>query len=278
MTIIALKPAQRLVDLVGALRGKWHGYAALCRCPAHADRTASLSLRQGRTSILVHCFAGCNPEDVLRELDRIRPGRRFDPPIPARSGSRGNINRLWSEGLPIEGTLGKRYLRGRGLSPEFADLLFHPRCPCGPAPRTRFLPALLVGVRENAKLCAIQRIFLDPATGRYTEKMMIGSPSAGTWRGRPATDTLALAEGFETAAAFMQIHGIPCWSPLGAWRLDRVELPASVRTLIIAEDNDSEGRRAARKAWAAYRPLGLTLRRMPPPAGFADWNKVVEPE
>ena len=106
---------------------------------------------------------------------------------------------------------------------------------------------------------------------------MIGSPEAGSWRGMPATDTLALAEGFETAAAFSRLHDIPCWSPLSAWRLDRIEFPATVRTLIIAEDNDSEGRRAARKAWGAYFPLGLTLRRMPPPAGFADWAKVVEP-
>lgn len=38
----------------------------LARCPAHADKTASLSVRElpdGRT--LVHCFAGCGVDAVL---------------------------------------------------------------------------------------------------------------------------------------------------------------------------------------------------------------------
>lgn len=277
MTLVALKPEQRLIDLVGALSGRWHGYAAMCRCPAHADNSPSLSLRQGQTSILVHCFAGCDPDDVLRELARVRPGRRFELPAPSHSARHANIDRLWGEGIPVEGTPAERYLRRRGLPAGFADLRFHSRCPRGPKPHTQFLPALLVAVRDARKLCALQRIFLDLKTGGYTEKMMIGRPDAGTWRGMQVSDVLALAEGFETAAAFSCLHDIPCWSPLSAWRLDRIEFPDTVRTLIIAEDNDSEGRRAARKAWAAYLPLGIALRRMPPPAGFADWAKVVEP-
>lgn len=42
-------------------RGKW-----LARCPAHQDRSPSLSLRElpdGR--VLLHCFAGCETGDVL---------------------------------------------------------------------------------------------------------------------------------------------------------------------------------------------------------------------
>lgn len=34
--------------------------------PAHEDRSASLSLSEGRTGyLLLHCFAGCAPVDVL---------------------------------------------------------------------------------------------------------------------------------------------------------------------------------------------------------------------
>ena len=39
------------------------------RCPAHDDRTPSLSIREtddGR--VLIHCFAGCEVEDVLAAL------------------------------------------------------------------------------------------------------------------------------------------------------------------------------------------------------------------
>lgn len=65
MTIVARRPSQQLIDIVGTLRGTWHGTRAMCRCPAHDDHTPSLSLRQGDRGILVTCFAGCDSIDVL---------------------------------------------------------------------------------------------------------------------------------------------------------------------------------------------------------------------
>ena len=82
MPITARKPSQELLDLVGTLNGKWNGPAAMCLCPAHADGSPSLSIRQGDKGILVHCFAGCASEDVLRELRRITPSRHFERPEP----------------------------------------------------------------------------------------------------------------------------------------------------------------------------------------------------
>lgn len=44
--------------------GKWSA-----RCPAHPDRSPSLSIQEGRDGrVLVHCFAGCEPADVLSAL------------------------------------------------------------------------------------------------------------------------------------------------------------------------------------------------------------------
>jgi len=37
----------------------------LARCPAHDDRSPSLSIKQADDRVLVHCFAGCEPGDVL---------------------------------------------------------------------------------------------------------------------------------------------------------------------------------------------------------------------
>ena len=183
---------------------------------------------------------------------------------------------MWGEGRPVEGTLAERYLAGRGLDTSFADLRFHPRCAKGRKPLTVFLPALLDAVRDDANLCAIQRIFLDGETGLYTEKLMIGTPNAGSWRGTAPTDTLALAEGFETAAAFTRLHNIPCWASLSGSRLDRLQLPQGIKTLILAEDNDAPGRRAVSKAWKAYSIRELVLRRMAPPRRFGDWADVLK--
>jgi DNA-binding transcriptional ArsR family regulator len=36
-----------------------------CRCPAHDDRTPSLSVAEGVCGVVFHCHAGCTPEDVL---------------------------------------------------------------------------------------------------------------------------------------------------------------------------------------------------------------------
>lgn len=274
MPIVALKPTQLVVDIVGTLGGTWWGYRAMCRCPAHPDKTPSLSIRQGHDGILVHCFAGCDPDDVLREISRLRPGQRYQPPSAARPARQPNVERIWNEAVPVSGTPAEAYLLKREIVAPFDDLRFHPRCPWGPKPLTRFLPALLVAAREVRALRAIQRVFLDLENGGYLDKVMLGTPFGASWQGRWVTDTLALAEGFETAARFTQLNDIPCWATLGAARLDRVHIPPSVRVLIFAEDNDAEGRRARRKAWAAYRPRGLELRRMPPPSQFADWAEV----
>ncbi len=44
--------------------GRW-----LARCPAHQDRTSSLSVRLADDRILVYCFAGCKTTDVLTAVN-----------------------------------------------------------------------------------------------------------------------------------------------------------------------------------------------------------------
>lgn len=271
MPLICRRPEQHLVDLVGALGGTWSGYTAICRCPAHSDATPSLSLRQGDRSILVHCYAGCASSDVLRELRRITPVQRFAIPQEGRHLGTANVARLWQDAVPVPGTLGEIYLRLRGLEGTPPDLRFHPRCPHGPVPRTQFKPALLVAVREGNRLAAIQRIFLDPQSGQYTEKVMLGRLGQGAWMGGVAGESLAIAESFEDAAAFMQLGFGVCWTSLGAGRLHRLSFPASVRSITIAEDNDAEGRRAACRACREYHSRGLAVRRAGPPAPSKDW-------
>jgi hypothetical protein len=77
--------AEAFAELVQAKRtgaGRWSA-----KCPAHADGTASLSIREGSQSkILVHCFAGCGVASVLTAL-HLRPRDLFagPPPSPAEA-------------------------------------------------------------------------------------------------------------------------------------------------------------------------------------------------
>lgn len=276
MPLTAKRPSQKLVDIVGALGGTWSGYVAICRCPAHEDSDPSLSIRQGDRGILVTCFAGCSREDVLRELGRIRPGQRYPLPDPADPPHAANVQRIWDQAVDVRGTFAERYLARRNLLPPPPDIRFHPRCPYLPKPNTLFLPTLLIAVRKLRKLVAVQRIILDEKTADYVRKVMLGTPLSGAWRGRAGGSTLAIAEGFETADAFWRLNNIPCWASLGARRLSQLIIPPSITTLLIAEDNDPEGRRAGAQAEEHYARPGLLIRRSPPPFPFNDWAEALD--
>jgi len=59
--------AEALAGLANARcsgRGRW-----LARCPAHDDRTPSLSITTGQDGrVLIHCWAGCRTSDILAAL------------------------------------------------------------------------------------------------------------------------------------------------------------------------------------------------------------------
>lgn len=274
--LTAKPPTQETVDIVAALGGTWRGTQAMCRCPAHIDNTPSLSIRQGDKGILVTCFAGCDREVVLREIGRLDP-RRGAPMPEIRTGQgTANVQRLWDQSREVRGTVAEYYLARRHLPCDLPDIRFHPRCPFRPKPLTVFLPALLVAVRHGRELSAIQRILLDPNTSWHMGKFMLGQPGMGAWQPALNGTVLALAESFEDAAAFTRLHGIMCWSPLGARRLPLLQLPDTLTKLLIAEDRDAEGARAAEKAIAAYRRAGLAVERCAPPAPHKDWSAVNE--
>jgi hypothetical protein len=80
---------QALLSNLDAVRqtgqGRW-----VARCPAHADRHPSLSVRElddGR--ILLHCFAGCDVESVLAavglEFGALYPERAIDHRVRRRN-------------------------------------------------------------------------------------------------------------------------------------------------------------------------------------------------
>ncbi len=149
----------------------------MCPHPAHSDRTPSLSIRQGDRGILVTCHAGCDASDVLRDLSRIErlPDFRRVLVEKGRSGPGDAYLAIWRTASAIEGTLAERYVRDtRGIWAPLSDLRFHARCPRGQGAFARFEPALLIAMRRAGEIAAIQRIFLDPVTATWTEKLCLG--------------------------------------------------------------------------------------------------------
>lgn len=59
-----------MVDIIGRLNGvRSHGrgrWTALC--PAHEDRSPSLSVQERDGVWLIHCFAGCSPGEIVSAI------------------------------------------------------------------------------------------------------------------------------------------------------------------------------------------------------------------
>src|SRR3546814_8038338 len=131
----------------------------MCCCPAHADRTPSLSITLGKRAILVHCFAGCTNEAVMQGMAKlgVRISDLFDGTGgPVASAPRyeiadRNALRLWREASLLAGSPAERYLAARGITISSSDLRFHPHMPLGPTGAVRFLPDLVPAVRKDRK-------------------------------------------------------------------------------------------------------------------------------
>lgn len=267
--------------LVECLGGRWSACGGLCRCPAHDDRSPSLSVRAGRTRLLLHCFAGCAPADILRSIladGMIRAGIA-GPAVsrpPAGDRLRAAAVRLWSEARPIQGSPAEAYLRSRGLASDSPQLRFHPRTPVGARPQTLFRPALIAAVRNGEGLLAVQRTLLEPEgpSGLRTLKLGLGRFGDGAVRLGGSARRLGLAEGVESALSASALHGLPCWATLGSERFASVSLPPEVEELLLFLDHDEGGRRAEVLARAAFAQVP-SVRAFYPPRPGEDWNDVL---
>jgi hypothetical protein len=277
----AVTPEAEGQALVERLGGRWTPRGGMCRCPAHEDRTPSLSVRPGRERLLLHCFAGCSPADILRALERdrlIEAGAALDQaraPIRADRGLSGAALRIWNESRPIRGTPAEAYLASRGLATDSPQLRYNERTPHGGRPNTRYRPAMVAAVRDESGIVAIHRTFVDSGARQgLAGRCGLGRFGGGAVRLGGDGPTLGLAEGIETALSATALFGVPCWATLGTERFALLALPADVEELLLFLDNDSGGRRAetlARKAFAHIRHIET---RVPGRPGD-DWNDML---
>jgi CHC2 zinc finger len=59
--------AEAILARLNGVRRNGGGWMA--RCPAHEDRSPSLSIHEGNGKILLHCFGGCSIEAVCAALE-----------------------------------------------------------------------------------------------------------------------------------------------------------------------------------------------------------------
>jgi hypothetical protein len=264
----------------------------MARCPAHDDRRPSLSIRDADAGkVLVRCHAGCEQKRVIAALRErglwANNGRRLlspefrrapvelkpDPDDTRRSEA---ALAIWESAKRSQGTLVDVYLASRGIRLAPDGLRFHPalRHPSGgiwPA-----MVALVTG--HDGKPLAVHRTYLARhGIGKApveSQKMMLGPCRGGAVRlGRP-DDLLLVAEGIETALSVMQASGHPAWAALSTSGLLALDLPGSVREVIVLADGDEPGEAAARNAALRWMREGRRVRIARPPQGM-DFNDIL---
>jgi putative DNA primase/helicase len=278
-----------------ALGGRRSGRGWSACCPAHDDRTPSLSLSDtAYGKVLVHCHAGCKQEDVIAHLKavglwnqsgprlfRYAASRRVGEPT---ASDRNDTKRsevalsIWRAAGPPGGTLIESYLGSRGLRlPATPTVRFHP---CLKHPSGNCWPAMIALVTSGADdgPLAIHRTFLARnGAGKAPvdpQKLMLGPCRGGAVRLAEPGDVLMIGEGIETCLAAMQETGHPAWAALSTSGLRALDLPKAVCDVIVLADGDDPVEAAARDCALRWKRDGRRVRIARPPKGM-DFNDML---
>ncbi len=272
----------------------------LVRCVCHDDKSPSLSIADGKDGrLLVHCFANCEPLDILAELRRRglldddreydrhhdRPARRPRPVPPQAIDD--SWRSIWRETVELSRSPAEAYLLNRlgRLPGDLADLRFHPRCPRG---RDR-LPALVALMRaaenspklESNRPTGIHRTFLarcpDDSWGKANVepvKMMLGTAAGSVIKLSADEDVtlgLGICEGVEDGIAILNGEWAPVWCCMSASNMAAFPILNGVEALTVFCDADSPGLKAAHAVVERWRAAGKEAEIAPPPDGTKDF-------
>jgi len=265
--VMMMAPDYCLADNIArALKGRRSGRNWTALCPAHDDRTPSLSIAQADHKVLVHCHAGCSQQaviDALRcrglwsgELDR--PSGPWEPrrhrALSDDAESRTRIAlRLWSEAAPVTGSLAERryFVEHRHLDVRPLELRHALRWNAS----IQAIVALMTDP-VSGEAIGIHRTFLD-ADGAKLERKMLGRQ--GAVRLSPddtVTMSLGISEGIEDGLAVLLSGWSPVWAATSAGAIARFPVLDGVEALTIFADADGPGIREADKCAERWRSAG----------------------
>lgn len=249
-----------------ALGGRRNGRGWLCRCPAHNDRSPSLSVADGEEGrLLVRCFAGCQPVDVLRAIADMDLAGGHPAPAPdpveierEHAEKAARATDLWRSAAeitaydPPDVYLQLRGLGGRlGPWPGSLRYLAEARHPSGAT-----IPAMVAAASRwpDRKVTAVQLTGLDPESCEKTKlapaRWTVGALSGAAVRLSPWQEgqELVLVEGVEDGLAVLEAEpGAAVWAGLGVSNIPSIALPRGAE-IILALDGDTAGKAGARQA------------------------------
>ena len=283
------------------LRGKKSGNGWSAHCPAHNDKNPSLSISDKNGKVLVKCHAGCSQSAVIESLKNMglwkgrrdnfehlkKPSRKLTSvqrhgkarPELTPEDKRRMALKIWKESMPAANTPVATYMASRGLTiPLPASLRFHPVLKHFPSGKTYPGMIGLIAHGVNETHMAIQRTYLSrDGKGKApieSNKMMLGTSRGGVIKLGEPDDLLMVGEGIETCLSAMASTGHPVWAAMSAAGLAALNLPQSVKEVIVLADGDERGETAAQKCARRWKQEGKKVSIARPPRG-KDFNDLL---
>lgn len=277
------------------LGGHRHAGYWTAKCPAHDDKSPSLSIRETADGIvLVKCHAGCDQDvvlDALRDLGlwpergeyRERPAAMARPKHaeePTEAERTANALRIWYEARHPLASPVETYLASRGCAgplPEIGErvLRYHASCPFG-TERHPAMVALMRDIRTDEPR-GIHRTALDAAGAAIIRdgkklKLTLGPIRNAAVKLSADEDVslgLGVCEGIETGLSILAAGWAPVWALGNAGAISRFPVLAGIEALSVFADNDESktGINAARTCAARWHEAVIYL----PKGTGSDW-------
>lgn len=291
----ALRQENSLVDVANAsvnLVKSGHEFKACC--PFHNDRTPSLTLYPTKAGWRWQCFGCGRGGDVIDWLAALHslpvadaarmlaggnvPSVHVAAPTPADKAHKGEqARKVWADAIPIAGTPAETYLRRRNIDIGLPDCLRFARLRFAGEVR----PMLIAAVAgPDNRVQAIHRIVIkddgskaDLDGGKV--KFSLGPVMGGAIRLTSSANGMLVCVGIEDGLTLLQQEARAVWAVTGDVALPAVQLPAGVRSVVVAHDNDASGKAAGKKAADNLAGEGRQVRLIQPVSPFKDFNEEI---
>lgn len=254
-------------DLATRWRLKRHARSWGGDCPACGYHGAFWIKAASGPRPALRCANGCSHTD-LQEAATSALGNTWKPePRPdeqtaaaAREAKKEAARKLWARSTPLCATPASAYLARRHIAHLANSAALRALEDCNHPERGRF-PALVAQVQDvDGHLIGAHRTYLAPdgnKAGVTPPKASLGPIWTGAIRLQPAGERIVIGEGIETSAAAGLVLDLPAWAALSAGNMAKgLQLPGTIREIVIAADHDGPGLHAAEEAAIRWRREG----------------------
>lgn len=138
--------------------------------------------------------------------------------------------------------------------------------------------AMIAKAAKGSKLVGLHATFIreDKKIGRRMYAIQKGALVGSAIRLHKLgnSEKLIIGEGIESTLSAAEIRSIPAWAAMDAGKMEMVEIPQQVKTVIIAADNDESftGQAAAYNLAKRLKSQGKIVEIMMPEKIGTDWN------